>query len=193
MVSWHSNGRITVTVKTQLRLEVVNLVDVELRPGFSTGVSGDYGSLSLGLPDPKVAITTAHGVEAGIHIHVSKEVHGTIAVIDEDDGTTELSLPITFHVARQEAGSWISLATPIPCSLDGKFLSVAADVVPHRKRLETNQFTVNGGTWVATADPFGAGSGISSLTTGVDIVDTLAGLFTSPYLHGIRSPSVVCK
>jgi hypothetical protein len=122
-----------------------------------------------------------------------RSAHGTIAVVDADDGTTELALPITFHVAKQEVGTWINLPTPIPCSLDGKFLSAFADIVPHRKRLESNQFTVDGGTWVATADPFGAGSGLSSLTTGVDLADTLAGLFTSPYPHGIRSPSVVCK
>jgi hypothetical protein len=196
LVSWHSQGRITVTVNTQLRLQIEGLVDVELRPGFSTGVSGDYTKLTLVLPDPNVSITYADNVLAGVHINVSKEINGTIRVLQANNGTTSFSLPITFHVAKQEAGIWLDFLTGIPCGVEDKvvkFLYVTANIVPHRKKLAKNEFTVDGGTWVATADPFGAGSGLSALATGVDVIDSFAGLFTSPYPHGVQTPTVVCK
>jgi hypothetical protein len=44
-----------------------------------------------------------------------------------------------------------------------------------------------------TADPFGVSAGLSILLGGIDIIDTIAGLFTSPYDHGIQSPSLACE
>jgi hypothetical protein len=58
--------------------------------------------------------------------------------------------------------------------------------------LSLNTFTVTEGTWTVTADPFGASAGIE-MFLGIDLIDTIAGLFSSPYDKGIQSPSVACE
>lgn len=193
LVGWKSSGPATVAVNTQLRLQVANLIDGELKPGFSTGVSGSFGALTLGLPSPQFSITFAQNFLSGLHLRLSDDIQGTIPVLAAPNGTVSFPLPIVFHVAKQEAGPWISFITPVPCVVPGFQLTVNANIEPHRVNLETNQLTVPGGTWVATADPFGVGSGLSILFGGLDIIDSIAGLFTSPYDHGIRAPSLSCE
>jgi hypothetical protein len=193
LVSWEAHGRATIKIKPDnLRLEINGLQQVELIPGFSTGVSGQFGTLTLGLPNPQLNITFSGGFFGGIKFHISDDIEGTIPVLSAPNGTVSFPLPVVFHVAQQTSGKWFDFNTHIPCGILGVVFVITANIKPHRVALETNQFTVTGGTWTITADPFGVSAGLSYLF-GIDIIDTIAGLFSSPYDHGIQSPDFGCQ
>jgi hypothetical protein len=192
-IGWHSDGEAKVGVNTSLRLQIDDVEDVELKPGFSTGVAGTYDTLTLGLADPTFQVQFSGGFKSGLFIKLSDSIKGTIPVLAAPNGTVSFPLPIVFHVAKGEPGEWFDFNTHIPCVVPGFELIVQANIEPHRVRLELNSFTADGGTYVITPDPFGLSAGLSIFFGGVDIIDTIAGLFTSPYDHGIRAPSLDCE
>ncbi len=211
MIGWRSTGYGRIGIKAQLRLEIEQLDDVTLIPNLSIGVSGTYGRFTLGLGEPTFTTTfsncsppkggptpapscSTEGFKSGLHLRLSDDVKGTIPVLAVPSGTVSFPLPVVFHVAKQEQGKWFGYRTPIPCLVAPLFLTVDADIEPHRKKLELNQFTIsNSETWVATADPLGAATGWQQFFGGVDVIDSIAGLFSSPFAHGIRRPSLGCS
>lgn len=202
LIGWNSSGRAQIGVFTKLRLEITGLNNIDLQPGFSTGVKGSFTKVALALPDPQFGVRISSnsptdpqpnaGFKSGLHLRMSSKVKGTIPVLRADNGTSTFPLPIVFHVAKHQAGPWLSFLTPIPCVIPGYQLTVFANIEPHRTKLQLNQFDVPSGTWTITADPFGAGV-LTQLFFGLDIIDSIAGLFSSPYDHGLRAPSLGCK
>lgn len=206
LIGWNSSGRAQVGLFTKLRLEITGLNNIDLEPGFSTGVTGSFTKAAMALPDPQLGVRITSngptdpqpnaGFKSGLHIRMSSKVKGTIPVIAAPNGLHTFALPIVFHVAKQSSGPWLSFMTPIPCVIPGYQLTVFANIKPHRTKLQLNQFDVPGGTWTVTADPLGisaGASGINQFFFGLDLIDTIAGLFTSPYDKGMQAPSLGCK
>ncbi len=206
LIGWNSSGRAQVGLFTKLRLEITGLNNIDLEPGFSTGVTGSFTKAAMALPDPQLGVRISSngptdpqpnaGFKSGLHIRMSSKVKGTIPVIAAPDGLHTFPLPIVFHVAKQSSGPWLSFMTPIPCVVPGYQLTVFANIKPHRTKLQLNQFDVPGGTWTVTADPLGISAGLSGINQfffGLDLIDTIAGLFTSPYDKGMQAPSLGCK
>ena len=192
LVEWVADGRAVIAVNTKLRLKILDFTNAELKPGFSTGVTSD-GTVTLGLPSPTFVVTFSQNFYGAIRFRLSDDIKGDIPVLGAPNGTVSFPLPIVFHVAEQTSGEWFSFTTPIPCVIPGYQLTAVANIKPHRVALSTNQFTVTPGQWTVTADPFGVSAGLSILFGGIDIIDTIAGLFTSPYDHGIQAPSLECE
>ena len=124
--------------------------------GFSTGISGDYGTFTFG----EESNTSLH---ITIDLDLDLGTFGTYNLVPDGDGHRNIDLDLgnvigNFRLADDHKGPWLDIFTPITCPVPPFFVHAIVELRPHPHSTTNGPtFTVNGGGpgWVATVNPLG--------------------------------------
>jgi hypothetical protein len=185
-ISISAAGHVNVVVDIgDAGMSLTDVSHIVLQPGFSTGITGDFGNFSFGWSQLHVSIDAAVEVDLDIDFGGGIEVTPTLASLAATIGT---DVHVDFGIYHQEADRILHLfpIIPVPCDFEGPIPTGVyfIDVFLTPKRVATGHdgFSIAGSPgstqqYVITANPFGV---IPDL-----VLDGVTGLFTSPFPHGL--------
>ncbi|MGN6606889.1 MAG: hypothetical protein ACTHMS_07750, partial [Jatrophihabitans sp.] len=182
-ISISANGHVYVTVDiADAGMTLTDVHHIDLKPGFSSGITGDFGSFGLGWGGLHVSIDAAVNVDLDIDFGGGIEVSPTLASLA---AVIQTDVHVDFGIYSQEQNRILHIfpIVPVPCSVvpPGVYF---IDVFLTPKRIATGHdgFEVDGTPgsttqFVVTANPFGIIPDV--------VLDGVTGLFTSPFDKGL--------
>jgi hypothetical protein len=181
-ISFSVNGHLYVTAHiNDAGLVLTDVSSLTLTPGFSSAVTGNFGTFGFGWSGLSVDIDAAVNVDVTIDFGGGISVSPTIASLDAVLSTV---VHVDFGVYQQTPDTFLSIPTPVPCGIDPPAIyEVHVSITPDRVATGHDGFSVPGPTaatgnaWVITVNPFGL--------IPDTVLDAVTGLFTSPLSHGL--------
>jgi hypothetical protein len=185
-ISISANGHVDVRVDIgDAGMVLTDVAHVTVKPGFSTGISGDFGTFAFGWQNLHVHIDAEVNVDLNIDFGGGISVSPNLAHLDATFGT---DVHVDFGVYHQEKNRILHIfpIVPVPCDFEGPIPTglyfVDVFITPKRVATGHDGFTVDGtpgsnDAYVITANPFGI---IPDF-----VLDGVTGLFTSPFDKGL--------
>ncbi|MDT4950989.1 MAG: hypothetical protein QOJ37_3584 [Pseudonocardiales bacterium] len=185
-ISITAAGHVNVVVDIgDAGMVLTDVAHIVLKPGFSTGITGDFGSFSFGWQQLHV------NVDAEVHVDLKIDFGGGISVsptLASLAAVISTDVHIDFAVYNQEKNRILHIfpIVPIPCDFEGPIPTgvyfIDVFITPKRVATGHDGFTVNGtpgstDSFVITVNPFGIVPDI--------LLDAITGLFTSPFDKGL--------